>query len=156
MLDAKKHKKLIRKIVRLQIKLGFKRPFYKNFPELYGGSTYWTLPREILTYVLNYTNENPRFLKRFSHSFCAEEIYFQTIILNSPFKNNIVNNNLRYIEWEPGKPNPRIFTTEDFDSLKVSSQLFARKFDIGIDEEILDRLDQLIDQVEDIKTGSLR
>lgn len=143
-LDAKKHKKLIRKIVRLQIKIGFVRPFYKNFPQLYGGSTYWTLPREILEYVFKYTDQNPRFLKRFSHSFCAEEIYFQTIILNSTFKDQVVNNNLRYIDWSKGRGSTPVFLDErDYDVIMAGDYLFARKFDErsnGIKQLILEHL----------------
>lgn len=133
----------------------------RRFPldcQLYGSSvsTWWTMTSECARYVESFLMNNPKLLRFMKFTWAADEFLYATIIMNSKFSESAVNNNLRYIEWEPGKPNPRIFTTEDFDSLKVSSQLFARKFDIGIDEEILDRLDQLIDQVEDIKTGSLR
>ncbi|EGE1074208.1 glycosyl transferase, partial [Escherichia coli] len=31
---------------------------------------------------------------------CIDEMFFQSLLLNSPFKKSIVNNNLRYIKWD--------------------------------------------------------
>ncbi|WP_242202504.1 beta-1,6-N-acetylglucosaminyltransferase [Aestuariivivens insulae] len=130
LLDAKRHKRFIRKLVRLQKKIGLERSFSKMFPAMYGGSTYWSLTRESLSYVVNYTLQHPRFLKRFNYSFCAEEIYFQTLLCNSPLKHNMVDTNLRYIDWSKGRGStPVVLDMRDYDKLKQSSCLFARKFD---------------------------
>jgi len=118
------------RIFRLQKWLHIKRPL--NFDlQCYGGSTYWTLSRIVLQYVIDYTNKNPAFLNRFKFSFCAEEIYFQTIILNSEHKQNVVDNNLRFIDWESGKGGyPAFFDENDFERLVESNKFFARKIDI--------------------------
>ncbi|WP_242155161.1 beta-1,6-N-acetylglucosaminyltransferase [Aestuariivivens sediminis] len=129
-LDSKRHKRFIRKLVRLQKKMGLERSFSKSFPAMYGGSTYWSLTKESLSYVVNYTLQNPRYLKRFNYSFCAEEIYFQTLLCNSPLKNNMVNTNLRYIDWSKDRGStPVVLDMRDYDKLAQSSCLFARKFD---------------------------
>lgn len=130
-LDAKKHKRLIRKLVRLQRKLGLDRPQIGEFPELYGGSTYWSLTRESLLYVVRYTQDHPKFLKRFQYSFCAEELYFQTLLCNSPLKHKLVNSNLRYIDWTKGRGStPVVLDLRDYEVLKGQKEvLFARKFD---------------------------
>ncbi|TYB76999.1 beta-1,6-N-acetylglucosaminyltransferase [Bizionia myxarmorum] len=128
--DAKKHKKYIRKFVRLQVKLGIARKLPKDFLQLHGGSTYWTLSKDTLQYVMNYTYNNPKFLKRFKFSFCAEELYFHTIILNAPFADLVVNDNLRHIDWSTDRGStPVVLDERDYEVLLESTCLFARKFD---------------------------
>ena len=63
----------------------------------------------------------------------------------------MVNNNLRYIDWKEGRSNPTILLTKDFEKMKQSDNLFARKFDMHVDEFILDQLDVYIQS----KTGEL-
>ena len=127
--DAKKEKQnsYINKILTKQKKLNFKRSYSDKFPKkLYGGSTYWSLNRDALNYVVNYPNKE--LLNRFKFTFCAEEIYFQTILLNSSFANTIVYNNLRYIDWSSGRGGyPAFLDESDFDGIISSDKYFARK-----------------------------
>lgn len=124
-----KHKKWLNRILNFQKRIGFKRKI-TNMPALYGGSTYWSLTREAIHYVLNYSTNNPNFLRRFHHTFCAEEFYFQTILLNSNLKHTIINNNLRYIDWStPHRGLPAVLDESDFPKIKNSSYFFARKID---------------------------
>lgn len=67
-------------------------------------------------------------------------------MLNSPFKDNLYmpncNNNhnacVRLIDWQRG--NPYIWRSEDFEQIKYSSCMFARKFDTNVDSEIVDKI----------------
>jgi hypothetical protein len=131
LLDAKNHLKYIRLIRHLQIKFGIKRSFDKPFPQKYYGSTYWSLTRETLQYVVDYTKNQPAFLKRLKHTFCAEELYFPTVVLNSPRAGNVVNDNLRFIKWEAnGKTgSPKVLDDSDWAEIQASGKLFARKFE---------------------------
>jgi hypothetical protein len=55
----------------------------------------------------------------------------------------VINDDLRYLDWENPNPNvPATLLKNDFDKLATSSKLFARKFDMARDLEILDLLDQ--------------
>ncbi len=129
--NAKKSDKWIWRFIRLQEILKIKRKIKANMGELFGGSTYWSLSRNTLDYVLSYTAQNPNFLKRFKHTFCAEEIYFQTIIMNSPYAENVINNNKRFIDWESGKGGyPAFLDEQDFNAIVESDSLFARKIDM--------------------------
>lgn len=135
------NERLIKGFSKLQKKIGFKRSFNKDFPTLYGGSTYWSLKRESLKYVFQYMAEHPKFLKRFRYSFCSEEIFFQTILLNSPFKNHIINNNLRFIIWEERNGNfPANLDYNDYNNIQKSDALFARKFEYPISEQLLKKI----------------
>ena len=91
----------------------------------------------------------------FRYSYCADEVFVQTILVNSPFKDNIYmpncnNNHLacaRLIDWERG--NPYVFRKEDFDLIKSSPAMFARKFSLDVDSEIVDMILN-----SNIKTGN--
>lgn len=79
-------------------------------------------------------------------TFCADELVFQTILLNSPLKDSIVNDHLRLIKFDPGVYRPRILTIAEAGLLENSGKFFARKFSIEKDTEILDYLDTISKQ----------
>lgn len=80
----------------------------------------------------------------FKYTFCADELFLQTILINSKFIDNlyhpVFDNDkkaiMRYIDWERG--NPYTFRKEDFDDLIHSGMLFARKFSENTDKDIVD------------------
>ena len=53
---------------------------------------------------------------------------------------NKVKPYLHFIMWEKGKNSPRILTMADYAELKKTNKIIARKFDIDIDRQILERL----------------
>lgn len=58
---------------------------------------------------------------------------------------NCGNNHLacaRLIDWQRG--NPYVFKMQDFDLIKNSPAMFARKFDMDVDSEIIDKVLQSI------------
>jgi len=127
--------KIITSIIVLQRKLGFSRilPSIK----LYGGSGWWSLSRASIEYVMNYSKRDPSLLKRLHFTFCADEIYFQTILMNSPLKSKIVNNNLRFIDWTKRNGNfPANLDESDFQLLVDSDKIFARKFEFPVSEKL--------------------
>lgn len=133
--------RLIKGFSKIQKKIGFKRKFYKGFPKQYGGSTYWSLKRETIQYIFDYMNEHPQYLKRFRYSFCSEEIFFQTILLNSPLKDKIVNNNMRFIIWEKRNDNfPANLDINDYENITKSDALFARKFEYPVSTDLFEKI----------------
>jgi Core-2/I-Branching enzyme len=124
-----------------------KRQFPKGLNP-YGGGEWWCLPRECIEYIHNFIHQNRSFVRFFHHVHIPDEIFFQTIILNSPFKGSVVNDHLRYIEWSPKREDPAILGKDDFGEFICSSSLFARKFDVSRDREILDMIDRHILTVE--------
>ncbi|WP_426483870.1 beta-1,6-N-acetylglucosaminyltransferase [Flavobacterium sp. 2] len=132
LLDAKKPNEnyRIKRIIRIQKKLGFKRKTSSKMPKLYGGSTWWSLSRDCLDYVITFSNKNKFVLNRFKHTLCSEEFYFQTVIVNSPFVDKVANESLRHIDWVARNGNnPAVLDETDYDKLTQSSAVFARKFD---------------------------
>jgi len=119
----------------------------RKFPvpmEMYGGSksSWWSLNKKTAVYLTDYLkpgNDLDRFLK---YCWGTDEFVIPTVLLNSPLKATMVNDNLRYIDFPPGKANPRILEGEDMGKLIHSSMLFARKFDMEVSPEILDKIDE--------------
>ncbi|WBW96647.1 beta-1,6-N-acetylglucosaminyltransferase [Oceanirhabdus sp. W0125-5] len=114
---------------------------------LYGGSQWWGLTKECIKYIYDFVINNPDFVQYCKHLYVPDEIFFQTIVLNSHFKQTVVNTGLRYIDWDSvphPKTHPAILTKNYFPILNNSRTLFARKFDIDIDSQILDMIDNKI------------
>jgi len=116
-----------------------KRALPGNF-KLFGGSSYWCLTKECAKFINDFVSENPKFVNFFKYVNIPDEIFFQTIILNSPFAQNVVNDNLRFIVWSGGS-GPRILRKVDLELIMQSKGLIARKFDSALDSEILDLID---------------
>lgn len=109
-----------------------------------GKSQWFTLAVPHLMYILK-NEKKLRYLKRFfKYSWAPDEFFFQTLLYNSPYREKIINDNLRYISWDNGKSSPKILTAEDLPVLKASGKFFARKFNTDIDRGVLDRLDEWI------------
>lgn len=110
----------------------------------YGGSSYWCLARPAVEYVHRYVKTYPGFVRFFRTVYVPDELFFQTLLLNSPLACTIVNNDLHFIDWTRG-PTPAVLGMQDLDAMFASGKLFARKFDMTVDEAVLDALDRHID-----------
>jgi hypothetical protein len=123
-------------------------PKRRRFPagfQPFGGSAFWSITKECANYIKEFVEQNLNFLNFFRFAGIIDEIFFHTIILNSPYKENVINDDLRYIVWsgEAFKvSHPDVLNKGDFEKLMASPDLFARKFDATIDAEILDLIDQ--------------
>lgn len=109
---------------------------------LFGGRSNWCLDRDCVEYIDEYLRRSDSFVKFCKHVGLPDEIFFQTILLNSNLKDRLVNENLRYVVWVD-LPNPAILGSQDYEQFINSSKLFARKFDITCDANVLDMIDSL-------------
>ncbi|CAN5389093.1 beta-1,6-N-acetylglucosaminyltransferase [soil metagenome] len=85
-----------------------------------------------------------RYKAFYRNTFIADEGFFQTVMMNTDAHGEVVNDDKRMIDWVPDgdiKLRPRTFTAADANLLTTSSDLFARKFDVETDAEILDILE---------------
>ncbi|HEY0246561.1 MAG TPA: beta-1,6-N-acetylglucosaminyltransferase [Mucilaginibacter sp.] len=107
----------------------------------YGFATFWTLTLDCALYVLKTLETDHRFERFFKYTFGSDEFIYPTIIMNSAYKTSVINNNYRYTDWSKGGSSPKILVTGDFEKIIASDCLFGRKFDINIDSNILDMID---------------
>lgn len=124
-------------MVILQKKLHIKRNTDIKFQK---GCNWFSITDSLARYIV----EKEDWVKKtFKHSFCADEVFLQTIVLNSPFIDNLYYNDsgfntMRFIDWKRGQP--YVFGINDLGELKSSRLMFARKFDADIDESIVDEI----------------
>ncbi len=112
----------------------------------FGGSLHWTLSREAAEYLVNFVEANPAYDRRFRLTFASDEVYVQTVLANSPLKDRLVDNDLRFLKWPTiGAASPSVLTQADLPRILASDAAFARKFDVTIDEHVLDLIDGHVD-----------
>jgi len=105
-------------------------------------STFWTLSPDCAYYVMD-TIENDHKLVRFlRYTWGSDEFIFQTVIMNSPYRDVVFNNNFRYIDWSGGGSHPKLLKTEDYENIIATDNILGRKFNMDIDENILNLLDK--------------
>lgn len=104
-----------------------------DIKEVGKGSQWFSITHEFALYILKEENLIKDIIR---NSDCVDEIFLHTLFKK---KYNIKNldeySNLRYIDWNRGKP--YIFKEEDYNDIMCGSCIFARKFDEKIDNEII-------------------
>jgi hypothetical protein len=113
----------------------------------YGGSQFWCLSREHCLYVLA---EADKWSSVFRYSLIPDEMYFHTILMNSKFAKELINEQITHVRWVGDAASPTLLGLEDLSELNRSPAYFARKFDIDGDPRIMGALDRQLG----IDTGS--
>jgi Core-2/I-Branching enzyme len=109
----------------------------------YGGSQWWCLTYECVAAIDKVVRSKPKVLRYFRNVFIPDEIIFQTIVSNSRFAGDVLCDDLHYADWTRPNPwPPRILDASDFERIRSSGKLFARKFDIAHDRSVLDKIDR--------------
>jgi hypothetical protein len=117
----------------------------------YHGSDWFMVNRDVMDYILSNEKrikEIVAFLEDVNKgsdiNVCPPEIVFQTLLANSNMF-NLDKNNYRFINWTDSKNwHPNILTDADFNSMKASSALFARKFVWEHSKELIALIDREI------------
>lgn len=116
----------------------------KNWPldySFYKGSQWFAVPFEAAKYMIQFLDKNEWYYQFFEDSLIPDESFFHTLIMNSPYRHNVINNNLLYLKWGETlseRNSPQDLTTEDIQLIEQSEQFFARKFDEKIDENVIE------------------
>jgi len=124
--------------------------------KFYGRSMFWSLSLESLQYVLKLLKEQKGLKRFFRFTWAPDEFLFQTLILNSPFADKVVNENCHYYQHKPHEPHPKFLTKEDFPEIQKSAKLYARKFNAEVDSEVLDMIDEMLGEQSNDKIVTWR
>ena len=133
-----------------------RRP-YSGIP-LYHGAQWWSLSGACVRYVMQFVRKTPSYSTFCRHLLAPDEIFFHSIVKQSPFAKRISHDFERaaslaafyasndhgchYIDWNAQqKVLPKILTREDIPELKRSPAMFARKFDAVRSLELLQILE---------------
>ncbi len=111
----------------------------------YGGSQWWCLTKDCVTYLDTFIRNHSSFVRYFKMVFVPDEMFFQSILANSSYREKIESDDLRYADWQNPNPlSPKTLETSDFENLKLSPKLFARKFDTNRSLDLLKKIDDEI------------
>jgi len=130
------------KIGQLIRQLPFINRTYPLFEKTYGGSAWFILTHQAIEYVVEFCRDHKPFVDFHKYSHCPDEYFFQTLLMNSHFRENIIHKNFWYIDWFSRSNNPKILCSSHFDRIIDSNNFFARKFDYKIDSDVLDMIDR--------------
>jgi hypothetical protein len=121
------------------------RKQYNNM-QPYAGSMWWGISMYAVDYILDFVRNHPRYLSFHRYTFAADEVFFQSILLNAEderIAEAIVNDDKRFIKWKDiSAAHPETLTWKDVDGMLQSDALFARKFDLGHDAKVFDLIDK--------------
>jgi hypothetical protein len=146
--SRREFKSKVKSVIYLSVNNMFAKRTLPGNLKPFGGPGYWCLTRACAEFIHDYVEKNPRFVKFFRYVDIPDEIFFHTIIMNSSFASNVANDDLRCIDISEGR-GPRIWRKGDLQILAQSKGLIARKFDTGVDSEVLDLIDlQLLSSAE--------
>jgi hypothetical protein len=110
----------------------------------FGGSSWWALSRPCIVELLARFDRDPRIARFFRTVLCPDEMFFQTLVMNSRFRDRVLPHNFRYIQWpENGARNPKVLDDADYERIRASSAHFCRKLDSKRSAALLPRLIQL-------------
>ncbi|MCD8300544.1 MAG: beta-1,6-N-acetylglucosaminyltransferase [Clostridiales bacterium] len=119
---------------------------YPDFKIRYG-SQWVSITDDLVEYIL----ENEKLIVNiFKYTNCADELFIQSLVYNSEFKERLYDQyfddsflaNMRLIDMKNrgNNGNPYIWRINDWKEISESQCLFARKFDIREDAEIVERI----------------
>ena len=106
------------------------------YPVIQKGCNWCSISDAFARYALDREDEILTYLDK---SFCGDEMLFQTLCVNSDFRERLYNQDFdnnydackRLIIWdERNRKSPKTFSNEDWEVLLNSSCLFARKFSL--------------------------
>ncbi len=132
------------------------RPQYKRIP-LYQGSQWWALTGRMIGYIINFLKKYPDYLSFHRYTLVPDEVFFHSIVKNSPWAANIQHDfeqgtlpggtsperGCHFVDWHSGDTPPKVLDESDLDRLLDSKALFARKFVEPVSTTLLERLDSL-------------
>ncbi len=149
----KKNPSILQKIPhKLLIMLQFGINRVRNSNIIYQkGSNWFSITDKFACYLYDHKE---MIYRLFRYTLCGDEFLVQTLLINSPYKKNIVEDNfcdnfkniMYEIDWKRG--NPYVYTMKDFEMLKNSSMLYARKFNWEKDSSIILKIRDEITNVE--------
>lgn len=130
-------------------------PFHDGF-RCYGGWAWFSLRRRAAVYLRDFLVRNPEVEAHYKTCVTPDESVVQTVLANAG-QFHLVDDDLRYIDYSRAvRGSPRTLTMADFPLLATGRYHFARKFDLDIDREVLDRIDRELLEPERAEVAGAR
>lgn len=136
--NRKLYYRILDNLIRLPQLLLIKRHTFDDMT-LYKGSSWFSITYDCLLYILDYLQNN-RYIDRFKYTACSDEHFFQILLMNSKYRDNVMGKNGRYIIFEGLNASPKILDESDFLEFTNGEFMFARKFNYDFAKSTLKKL----------------
>lgn len=114
-----------------------------NIDQVYAGFVWGSYPKDSVEYVLRYLEQNTEYWRDLQSCKIPEEIFFQSILMNSSYKNRMTGKHLRWFKFEGGDGSGPVYIENiDLEQVFDSEAIFARK--IRYDSDVRRILEQRI------------
>ena len=115
-----------------------RRAFFERHP-FHIGANWFNLHRSLVEHMRSdpFAYELYDILRT---TFIPDESYFQTYVMNSPFRDRVVADHTRLILRPGVKGGVKVFDTGDLERIRTGDELFGRKFDTRHDRQIVDEV----------------
>ena len=131
--------------IRALHRCGYMRKWDPRRTFAYGGN-WFSITHDLACHVLE---QKKWICKRFRMTECADEVFLQSIVADSGFRENLYYSeverncigNMRMVDWvRTNGKNPWTFRMEDYEAIIHSPYLFARKFSTAVDAQVVERI----------------
>lgn len=82
----------------------------------------------------------PKYRYVFKYTTSPDEHYKQMILSANPKFTFAKEGCMRYVVFSPDNPSPKTLTMDDYENVIQSGCLFARKFDINVDKDVINKI----------------
>lgn len=137
--------RFIRILIQLLCKMGIRlfpnKRKLENPVKFYWGGTWFVITQDMMEYILDYCDSHPDYVDYWRDSLASDLMFFQTIIMNSPHKEQ-VENELIFVQFGKSfktKNHPVTVTESDVKTIEESGKFFARKFEPSVDTAVIVR-----------------
>ena len=134
--DRQKARDIMGKLIGLQSLLEWER---KLLPMRYfNGNAKFYITYDFMEYILDYLKLNPKDYKSFKYTNCIDEVFFQTVLMNSRFCQKLANTLFRFDVWNIN--NPFELNLTYLEDIKKEKPFVVAKLNQGFSDELFDYL----------------
>ena len=94
-------------------------PFFDRLPPLEKGSQWIAITDRMRDFIFDYLAVHPDFIPAFRYSHAADELFFHTLLGDSPFAGYNANYSLVHADWSHPGAHPKTLSTSDLSQLSV-------------------------------------
>lgn len=112
--------------------------------DIYKSSSYMCITFDLACYIYDQMLHNRRLINSLRHAFIPEELVIPTIVFNSSFRDEATLfhdypglQGLSAITYFEYGQSIKVFTADDFQTLRDSGKMFARKFQSSISDSLI-------------------
>jgi hypothetical protein len=113
---------------------------FPDYARAHAGAAWWNMSRDAADYVLRFADAHPDYRRYHTYTAATDEVFFQSILAGTEYADSheLVDDAQRFYVWDG--THARTLVAADLPAMIESGKLFARKFDIDVDAEVIAQL----------------